>query len=207
MAVGDAFRAQILQNVGSELTMNVLHARCTVTETVNVVDEAYNIAQMCYELYTDLAAEMSEDWRVIAINVWRFTPAGGVPANLVLGAAEGIVGAIESEIIPSASAVLFSHYSSTPDRTGRGRTYLPGLPESSQNEGQLLEARWGALSTIASNGFVGEKGPFLGGDGKYRFIVSDGANPPTDANHIQATITRPNLATQRSRRAHPGFAP
>jgi len=206
MAVGDVYRLQIFQNVGSELTMNVLHARCTVTETINVVDEADNLAEMAIVTYTALAAELSEDWRVVAINVHKLTAPGGVPANFVLGGAESIVGEVESEIIPSASAVLISHYTSTANRSGRGRTYLPGLPESSQNEGQLVEARWGALQAIATAQFVGEKGPFGGGDGKYRYIVHNGDGDTDAGYHIIASRVRANLATQRSRRAHPGFA-
>jgi len=157
MAVGDVFRIQVFQNVGSELTMNVLHARCTVSETTNVVDEADGLAEMAMATYNALKVELSEDWRVTNIVVHKLTAPGGVPANFVLGAGESIIGSIESEIIPSASAVLLSHYTSTADRSGRGRTYLPGLPESSQNEGQLVEARWAAFRTIANTAFVGEK--------------------------------------------------
>jgi len=206
MPVGDVFRIQVLQNVGSELTMNVLHARCTVSETVTPALIADMVAEMAVGSYTELADELSEDWRVIAINVHHLTPPGGVPSNLVLGAAESIVGGIESEIIPSASAVLISHYTATNNRSGRGRTYLPGLPESSQNEGQIVEARWGAIQTAANTAFVGEKGPFLGGDSKFRYIVHNGDGDTDAGYHIVTTIVRPNLATQRSRRAHPGFA-
>lgn len=206
MAVGDVFRVQVFQNVGSELTMNVLHARCTVSETINVVDEADNVAEMAIVLYDALAAELSEDWRVTAINVHKLTAPGGVPANFVLGGAESIIGAIEAEIIPSASAVLISHYTSTANRSGRGRTYLPGLPESSQNEGQLVEARYSAIQAIVNTQFLGEKGPFGGGDGKYRFIVHNGDGDTDAGYHIIASRVRSNLATQRSRRAHPGFA-
>ena len=206
MPVGDVFRAQVFQNVGSELTMNVLHVRCTVSESMDPSNETAAIAEMIVQAYLLLAPELSEDWRVTAINVHNISVGGGVPANIVLGGAEAIIGGVESEIIPSQAAVLISHYTLTGDRTGRGRTYLPGLPESSQNEGKLVEARWSAIQTAVNNAFKGEKGPFLGGDGKYRFIVHDGTGESSGSYHIVATAVRPNLATQRGRRAHPGFA-
>ena len=205
MPVGDVFRLQVLQNVGSELTMNILHARCTVSETVSPVQEALNVCQMAYNTYEAIAPELSEDWKVIAINCHNISAGGGVPANLVLGAAEGIAGGVESEIIPSTSAILFSFYTSTGDRTGRGRSYIPGGPESSQNEGHLLEARWAAIQALVSTAYVGEKGPFLGGDGKYRYIVHDGSGESSASFHILDVVVRPNLATQRRRRQHPGF--
>lgn len=204
MAVNDVYRCEIFQNVGSELTMNVLHVRETVAETLEPIP-AQAVAEMIVALYTALAAELSEDWQVTVITARKVSPGSGIPGTLVLGAAEAIVGAKVSEIVPSQAAILFSFYSNTADKTGRGRMYLPGCPESSQNEGQLLETPWDALDTIAQAEFLGEKGPFLGGDGKWRFLVHGGGGSPTSDWDFQSVVTRSNLATQRRRRHHPGF--
>jgi hypothetical protein len=204
MAVNDVYRAEIYQNVGSELTMNVLHVRETVSETINPVTAAV-IVEMVVALYDKIAENLSEDWRVIQISVRRVT--GGIPATLVLGGAEAIVGAITGEIVPSQAAVLVSLYSTNPDRTGRGRQYLPGLSEADQNEGQLTEARYSAMVTDLDAAYIGEKGPFLAGDGKFRFTIwAPNSVAAAAAQDVQSIIVRPNMATQRSRRAHPGFA-
>lgn len=206
MAVSDVYRIEVYQNVGSELTMNVLHARETVAETINT-NVASCLIEMAVVLYEALADQMSEDWRVIQMTARRVSPGSGIPSTLVLGGAESIEGAIVGDIIPSASALLISLYSTNFTRSGRGRQYLPGLPEASQNEGQITEAVHGSFQTIANAQYKGEKGPFLAGDGKWRFTVFGGGAGPDPDQDVQEAIVRPNLATQRRRRAHPGFAP
>lgn len=202
--MGDVYRAEIWQNTGSEPTMNVLHIRESVAET-GATPVAQLIVEMVSAAYDLLAAELSEDWRVIAINARRVSPTGGVPASLVLGAAESIVGAVASEIVPAQAAILISLYTNTGDRTGRGRVYLPGCPELHQNEGQLLEAAWGDMQTAASAAFEGEKTPTGATDGRFRFMVFGGGASPDAPWDVQAAIVRPNLATQKRRRAFPGF--
>jgi hypothetical protein len=204
MAVNDVYRIEVFQNVGSELTMNVLHARETVSETV-LSAPSRAVVEMAAELYQALAANLSEDWRVIQISARRVT--GGIPATVVFGGAEAIVGEVVGEIVPSQAAVLISLYSNNSERTGRGRQFLPGLSEADQNEGQLTEARFVALQVDATAQYVGEKGPFLAGDGKFKFTIwAPNSVAAAATQDIAEAIVRPNLATQRSRRAHPGFA-
>lgn len=204
MALSDVYRAEIWQNTGSEPTMNVLHVRESVAET-GTGNVAQMIIDMVADLYTALAAKLSEDWRVTTINCRRVSPSGGIPASTVFGGAESIVGAVASEIIPAQVALLISLYTATGDRTGRGRVYLPGLPESYQNEGQLLETPFGEIQTIATAQFVGEKTPAGATTGKWRFMVFGGGGSPDAPWDVQAAIVRPNLATQKRRRAFPGF--
>jgi len=205
MAVNDIYRVEVLQNVGSEITMNVLHLRETVSETVST-RPAENVVEIVSAMYDELKDQLSEDWRVVQITARRIKPTGGIPATVVFGGVEPIVGAIESEIIPSTSALLISLYSNNAERTGRGRQYIPGLPETAQNEGQLTEAAHGAFTIIANNAYEGEKGPIGASDGKYRVHVYSPDLAVSGSNDVQETIVRPNLATQRRRRAFPGFA-
>jgi len=202
MALNDIYRVEVFQNVGSEITMNVVHLRETVSETILTIP-AQAVIELVAETYTELAAPLSEDWRVTVINARRVSHTGGVPATVVLGAAESIVGAVVSEIVPAQAAILFSFYTENGTRSGRGRLYLPGCPEESQNEGQLLETQWGSLDSIAQAQFLGEKGPFLAGAGKWRYCVHGGGASPTSEFDLAAVITPPNLATQRRRRAFP----
>lgn len=206
MPINDVYRVEVWQNVGSEPTMNVLHILETVAET-----GAGNVAQlantMTGALYDAMSAELSEDWRVVMISARRVSPTGGIPDTTVFGGAEAIVGQVADEIVPSGSAVLISHYTDTPSRDGRGRTFLPGLPESSQNEGQFVEARFIALNSIVQTEFLGEKTPLGATTGRFRFMVFGGGASPSIDYVIRQSLVRPNLASQRRRRAFPGFAP
>jgi len=205
MAVNDIYRIEVLQNVGSEPTMNVLHAREEVAETINVIP-AQCVVEMASALYTALAAQLSEDWRVVSINARRVYPEFGIPSTIVFGGAEAIVGAIESEIVPSQAAVLISLYTLLAERQGRGRIFLPGWPEDSQNEGRLTEDAYSALQAIADAQLTGFKGPFLAGDGEWAFTIWSPDTALIGGRDVVAIQTRPNMATQKRRRAFPGFA-
>lgn len=205
MAVNDVYRIEVFQNVGSELTMNVLHARESVSETINSPLVAPSIIEMTTVLYDALAAQLSDDWRVVQISARRVAPTPGVPSTLVLGGAESIVGGIASEIVPAQAAVLIALYTENFERTGRGRQYIPGLPVNAQNEGQLTEAVHDDIQTAATAEYVGEKGPFLAGDGKWFFHVWSPGLAVSGSNDVIAAEVRTNLATQRRRRAFPGF--
>jgi len=204
MAVNDLFQVQIFQNVGSELTMNVFHLR--ETEAVSGVERGQdNAVQIANDLYLLWAEFLSDDWRVTVIKARRTSPAGGIPATVVYGGAEAIVGQVESEIVPSQAAILISLYSDTPDRTGRGRQYIPGCPEASQNEGQLLEAPYNANHTVIETFYESEHNALGAGTGKYRFIVHGGGGSPLPEWDVKVAFIHPNLATQRRRRNFPGF--
>lgn len=204
MALNDVYQVQVYQNVGSELTMNVFHLRESVAETGAGVG-ADNAIQVAYDLYTLWAAMLSVDWRVTQIKARRVSPGGGVPRMIVFGGAEAIVGEVEGDIVPSAAAVLVSLYTDTPDRTGRGRQYIPGLPSPSQNEGQLTEAVYAANASALEGFYEGEQTPITAVTGKYRFIVHGGGGSPSQPWDVDTAVLQPNLATQRRRRAHPGF--
>ena len=206
MAVNDIYRCEIFQNVGSEISMNVLHMRETIAETIFPFP-ADAVIQAITGLYDVLAGFLSEDWRVIQISARKISSGSGIPRTIVLGAAEAIVGAVEDEIVPSASAVILSLYSLTNDRTGRGRMFIMGLPELYQNEGQMTETEYTLMSAAVNNYFTNEQGPFLGGDGAWRFCIHGGGASPTDQWDVATTTLRPNLGTMKSRRAFPGFAP
>lgn len=204
MAVNDIYRVEIFQNVGSELTMNVLHVREVVSETVLTIP-ADAVIQMVTELYQALAPSLSEDWRVTQINARRVSPGPGIPSSLVFGGAEAIVGETVGEIVPSQAAVLISLYSSNGAPTGRGRQYIPGLASIDQNEGQLTETAWGVLDAAAGPQYTSAHGPFLGGDGEWRYTIHGGGVGPSSDQDVVSAVVRPNMATQRRRRNFPGF--
>lgn len=206
MAVNDVWEAQVFQNVGSEVTMNVLHLREVVGESVLTIP-ARGVAAAVHDIFLGVAADLSEDWRVTQIHVRRVFPTPDVPFTRVLGAGDGIVGTVVSEIVPSAAAGLISLYSMNPSRAGRGRIFLPGIPELHQNEGQFTEAAHTNLQTWADNFLTVEIGPYLTGTAHYWLTVfNEGSAAPSVDQDVVAATVRSNLATQRRRRAFPGFA-
>lgn len=204
MAVNDIYQVQVYQNVGSEITMNVFHLREKVAATnqEDAITTAIQYAAVLYGLWAEL---LSDDWRVTIIKARRVEPSGGIPGTIVFGGAEAIVGQLESEIVPSQAAILISLYSGTPDRTGRGRQYIPGCAESIQNEGQLLEAPYAANVNAIEGHYVEDFGPFGGGTAEMHCIIHGGGGSPDPAWDVIASFLNPNLATQRRRRNFPGF--
>jgi len=206
MAVNDVYRVNVLQNVGSEVTMNVLHFREEVAETVLLLP-AEGPARAAHAIYTALAAFQSEDWQVVQIESRRIHPTAGIPYTWVLGAADQIVGAEVSEIIPSASALVISLYSSIATKRGRGRLYIAGLPETAQNEGQLTNSAHTDYDTWADTWLVEASTPVPPATGEYRVYVKSSFQLVGDVDwDVIATTTRSNLGTMRSRRAFPGFS-
>jgi hypothetical protein len=205
MAVDDVFRVTVLQNVGSEITMNVLHLREAVAETVALL-VAEPPARAVWAIYDALAADMSDDWQVVQIESRKISPSFDIPFTFILGAADQIVGAQPSQMIPSASALVVSLYSSIAHRRGRGRMFIPGLPETAQNEGQITEAVHAAFDTWADTWLTEQSTAIAPNTGEYRVYVKSQFDPvESSLRDVVATTVRSNLGSMRSRRAYPGF--
>lgn len=204
MAVNDVFRVEVFQNIGSEQTLNVIHFREATVETV-LANPAENAVTAAHGMFLALAPDMPEGWRVVQITGRKVSPASGIPFTRVLGAADAIEGELTSGICPPQAAILVSFYSFNTLRTGRGRIFIPGVAETIQEEGQLNEASVTNLQTWADAWFIDALGPFAPGDGTvWPTIFGPTTTPGTPQDIIQATV-RPNLATQKRRRAFPGF--
>lgn len=206
MAVGDIFRIQVNMVAGSQPTMNVLHCREQVGRAANE-SGALNAINVAVDFYSALAAQMSEDWRVISIRAGIVTPfVADAPRVLVLGGAAAIIGAIVGDMVPSNAPFLVSLYTLQLGRSGRGRIFIPGLPEASQGDGQLTNAAWIELQTIADAELLTQHGPYVTGTGEYRLNVFSGALGPSADSNVQVATVRTNLANMRSRRAFEGFS-
>lgn len=206
MAVGDIFRVQVNMEAGSVPTMNVLHVREQVSSTPPALPTDA-VVEMAAQAYTALAAQLSEDWRVISIRAHIVTPFTPIPPSVtVFGGAEAIEGAITGDMVPSNAPAVISLYTTQIGRSGRGRIFLPGIPELHQADGQMTEAAFTALAAIVKAQFEGLKGPFLGDTWEGRWNVFSSAIGPQAASNVERAVLRPNLANMRSRRAQEGFA-
>jgi len=204
MADGDVYRAEIYYNIGSELTMNVMHLKEIVTSTDEIPAET--VALAIEEMLTNtfgIFAFSSQAW-IIAIIVRRIAPTSGVPAYLILGttAHPVIAGQGVSTPVPSAAAVLISLYTAVNSASGRGRVYIPGLNSVGQNDGQLTEATFDELApwVDALESDIVAVGP---GTGEWHFAVW--SRTLSQANEVTQAILHTNMATQRGRRNFPGI--
>lgn len=206
MAINDVFRVQVNMQAGSQPSMNILHLR-EVTARGGTENGAENVTELVGDFYTALATSLSEDWRVISIRASQIAPiVPGPPAVTIFGGAESIEGAVASHMVPSNSPLVISLYSNISGRKGRGRIYLPGIPESVQADGQITNAAWTSI-TGSCNAHLDElKGPVGGGTGTYEYIVWNPPGPGTANMAVLQFLVRPNLANMRSRRAFEGFS-
>jgi len=206
MATGDVYRAQINMQCGSTPTMNVLHLRELTGRGTNE-SGTENVVSIVSDFYNALKAQLAEGWRVISIRANQVHPASAQPPDVtVFGGAESIEGAIVSDMVPSNAPLVISLYSSVVGRRGRGRIYLPGVPETMQDDGQITSDYHADVDAICEAHLDELKGPVGAGTGTYEYIVWNPPGPSTANMTVQQHIVRPNLANMRSRRAFEGFS-
>jgi len=204
MAIGDVYEAQISYQLGSQPILNVIHLEETTAETV--ADPAFGVNTAIYTMLSDTLLDLlSDDARIIGVYTRRIAPTPGAPSQLVFGTAEFPVldGTVVSQRIPSQAAALWSFYTILNTRRGRGRIYIPGIPETHQNDGQMTLAAYG-LHVIAAGLWVTgpwvPAAPYVG-----EWTLAVWSRLALDSNQVLSANVRPNLATQRSRRNFPGF--
>jgi hypothetical protein len=203
MAVGDLYQVQVFYNIGSEVTMNVVHLKETVASTDDI--PAKTVAKVMHVRWAQLYGNInwSDETRVSAFQVRRIKPTTGVPYLAILGTAEfaTIEGTAPGAPVPSMASVLVSLYTNTLTKSGRGRIYLPGLQGAAQNDGQLLEA---PLTDISADAATLEDTQVAVGPetGEWDFHVFSRKNQ-TSAKVTTVTV-HSNMATQRGRRNFAG---
>jgi len=196
MAVGDIYEVVVQQNVKGEFVNNSFHVQETDACTDMLPAETLALAVQDAWI-DDWAALLSEETVFAGIYARRVRPAPG-PTFTVLDTSPGDVA---DEAIPSCSALLVSWVTNLASKSGRGRTYFAGLPESAQNGGSLAAASvagWEAFATLLKQTF-----PAIGaGTGEWALCVY--SRKLLSAEDILMGVVRSNLATQRKRRQRPG---
>lgn len=204
MAVGDIYQCEIFYNIGSEITMNVLHFKEVTTCTDDIPAET--VAKLVYDLIKPHIETVlfSDETNLTLIRVRRIKPTAGVPATAIIGSAAfpAVNGAGVGDPLPSTSAGLVSLYTDTHTRNGRGRIYFPGLASGTQNDGQLLAATLALLAAIGED-LEDDIVPVGGGTGEFHCVVY--SRTLGTGQEVTQTIGHSNLATQRGRRNHPGL--
>lgn len=201
MAVGDIYSCSLHYNIGSELTMNVIHLRETTECTDSIPAQAVGSA-FINEFGTHYGVELfsAESLGTLLI-VRRVKPTAGVPSINVLGATQ-VVGIGATAPVPSTSALLISLYSDVFTKSGRGRVYVPGVAVASQNDGQLDEAGETA-ATLFANMFEEPWIPTGVFTGEWEAVVY--SRKLGTAQAVTQAVAHTNLASQKGRRNFPGI--
>lgn len=205
MAIGDLFRVEAWSNQGSVPTMSVHYLMETGAEA-DVLGAAGVVCEAVLDSYRELAEVLSSHWwlvQVIARKVW---PGSGIPYTFIGGGAEAVEGEVNDFPVTPQSALIISHYSSQFSKPGRGRTYVPGFPSGWQFEGQLHGDKIILVQSAAEAAFEGPKSPVTASGGIWRYYVAGPVGPPSDSHQLRVCQVRPNLGTQKRRRAAPGIA-
>lgn len=204
MSVGDIYKVEVFYNIGSEITMNVMHWKEVTTSTDPIPAET--VALMVHGIWAARYASLlfSQEASVTLIVSRRIKPTAGVPSYLIVGTAiaPAIAGSGVGDPLPSTSAALLSFYTDTHTRRGRGRMFLPGVASGTQNDGQFLAANLALLEAFGGE-FENDHVAVGAGTGAWHAVVY--SRILGTGQEIVQTVPHSNLATQRSRRNHPGL--
>lgn len=198
MAVGDIWQANIHQVVNGNPVMNVLHYMESVAVTTPA-DDASDIADgIANGWLTSIAALLSDQWSAVSIGVRRVHPGFSIPFTMVLTGGEAIVGGVAGEPLPSNAPVVITKYTDLASRRGRGRLYQSGVPEASQDGGQLTVAALASWTTAAQDLLTNINE--VGGAGVWSPVVHSTVGGGIN-NTIEQVVVRPNIANMRPRRS------
>lgn len=196
MAVGDIYEAVVQYKVRGEYINNSFHLQETDACTDMIPAESLALALQDAWI-GDWAALLSEEAVFSGIYTRRVRPVPG-PTFTVLDTTPG---GVNDEAIPSAASLLISWVTNLATKSGRGRNYFAGLPESSQNGGSLAAgsvAAWVTFATMLKDAVDG----IGGATGSWALCVY--SRKLVAAEDILMGVVRSNLATQRKRRQRPG---
>lgn len=135
MALSDVFQATIAMNVQGQEVVNVLHFEQTSGDGPIAPNRDLCLAIEAslipvYKLCT------SEDLTFEAIKAHRVKPSiAGTYVHPISGS-----GQVTEDTLPPNNSVLATLYTTNLTRAGRGRIFMPGVPDTFQNRGRLVVA-------------------------------------------------------------------
>ena len=205
MAVGDVYQLTIVGNISGQICNNVLHFRETSAD-----DSGFASSALVFGWQLNCAADyltpLSNDFTIVGYYARRVHPTPGVPFSFIpssnnVGGEDGTVGA-------TTAAAIITLYSGLHSRSGRGRIYMPGIPETLTQDGLLTAPGFAMVETFALTMQTAFNGAIPGGSptaGAYEGTVW--SRKLAQDNLVTHTVTHSNLATIRGRRAVAGVPP
>jgi hypothetical protein len=200
MAVGDVYEVVLGGKMDGTETRNVLHFQSKVAnEDPEALIEA--LQECIVEALLDF---VSSGWETEFLSAKKIAPTAGPEVEWLMSN-QGEVG---SAAEPSFVAAVLSYHTAHAGRSGRGRSYVAGVPQASVVDGYLTESAIIALTTFVTC-MVGK---FISGTADFNLgVVSRkerAATPGTIANwFFPVTWIEMDtlLGTQRSRKIGRGM--
>lgn len=97
------------------------------------------------DILPDMADELCDQWKAECITISRAAPG---PITNKFYPLTAIPGVITTDAVPNGSALVLRFNTTETGKRGRGRMYVPGLPEASTNAGLLLASKVAAWQAI-----------------------------------------------------------
>lgn len=205
MAVGDVYQFTIVSSLGGKVFNNVLHFREITADDTGFAAATLNFGFMG-EIMSNYLDLCSDDMTVVGLYTRRVFPAPGVPFAFV--PSSNNQGAESSPAGSTTAAAILTLYTDLHTKSGRGRVYIPAIPESLTENGLLNIPGFAALDALgiklqtSFNGATSSGSPTVSayqGTVWSRKLNAD--------NLITHTFAHSNLATIRRRRMNPGIPP
>lgn len=146
-AVGDCYQVRLIGLIEGQQTQNVLHFICVGADT-DVLTHLIQVLVDCFQ--THLIPVLSSAWELTEIRFKRVSPTLGPETIVVANVAA--TGGGNAAALPSYCSAVFSERTIRGGKSGRGRMYLPGIPED-QTIGSRFDkdgAMWAALLAFAA---------------------------------------------------------
>lgn len=198
MAVGDIFQVTQVLSVMGQRCVNVLHFKESTACTDQI--PARSIAAMYEDVFAPaLQLCLSDEVEIQCIYARRIRPTLDIPFLIVESAMPGLVA---SHTAPPNAAGIVSFYTAVPSRSGRGRAYISGIPESRISDALMEPTQVTALGVWADL-FLNPQAPPAPYDGEWRGVVF---SPALNAgNNIIGHVISPSMGTIMGRRSPYGM--
>lgn len=133
MAVGDLFQLNVVGKVHGQTTVNTFYYRIKVQAAGDPRQKLID----CWiaGCHTDYVACLSSEWTTD-----HFEAAGLQPVLPKVDFFDATPGAVAGVCLPSSVAAVMRRKTLTPGRTGRGRVYLPAIPNSFEDDSKIAVA-------------------------------------------------------------------
>lgn len=145
MAVNDVYRARVCVYTDTQIGLNTLYFRETITgDPVDPLLSLANALDAAFE--TPLKAWMSPKARYRGVEVRLVDPTLGLPFPATTNDGPGVTGLVN---IPQQVSGVVSYYTAIVNKSGRGRSYIPFPNDTSSNdEGYINNAGLALLQAV-----------------------------------------------------------
>jgi len=160
MAVGDIYEVVLVTIVNGQRAINVQHWRETTACTDDI--PAKSVCAMWEDVMMPLYLDcLSNEAALSCIYARRIRPTPHIPFQIVQSLTPGV---IDSHAAPSNAAAIITQYTASMTRSGRGRQFITGIPESRITDGLMDSTEITDLETYADGlqGVQAAPAPFDG---------------------------------------------